>query len=463
MSTVATVGVASGVKPASGQEVRVKPATGEEVEAFVLQNKRWLPDDAEKVLRSMNAADQRRVICAGSMSSVQNPIAVLQARVRKAKDLEEAAARSGGAIPAALLGLESKLAKPATSEELEAFVKSNDRWLEGEAVELLRAMSPVDQRRVISAGTMSGCRDPVAVIQTRVKKAREMELELENLAAGKKPLLHDEKPGPATQSFREEEAAAHLYAPPEEVGAMESKFASSVDSARGGSAGQTLMGDAPGVGGVVEMLKAKYGCLKGQRARVIGETQSLLQFEGGKTAPKAHEGSGWKWVIREEEESKQSAAEAQLAALQKAAALQAEQVAAHKAAELARAQAEAKAYAAAQEAMKAKVRHAGPDSEDGGSSSSSCPSESSLAAKKKKKKPQKDSDSGSGSTMSRKRKSTKKAKPKDTKEKVARALKSKAKESSRSRKDLDSKARKKPKRRASSSSGTCLKPKKSKR
>eukprot|EP00439_Symbiodinium_sp_Y106_P066383 s1784_g10.t2 len=166
------------------------------------------------------------------------------------------------------------------------------------------------------------------------------------------------------------------------------------------------------IAGVVEMLKAKYGCLKGQRARVIGETQSLLQFEGGKTAPKAHEGSGWKWVIREEEESKQSAAEAQLAALQKAAALQAEQVAAHKAAELARAQAEAKAYAAAQEAMKAKVRHAGPDSEDGGSSSSSCPSESSLAAKKKKKKPQKDSDSGSGSTMSRKRKSTKKAKPK---------------------------------------------------
>lgn len=442
-------------KLASSQEVQVKPATIEEVEAFMLHNKRWLPDDAEKVLRSMNAVDQRRVICAGSMSSVQNPIAVLQARVRKAKDLEEAAARSGGAIPAALLGLESKLVKPATSEELEAFVKSNDRWLAGEALELLRAMSPVDQRRVISAGTMSGCRDPVAVIQTRVKKARDMELELENLAAGKKPLLHDEKPGLATRSFREEEAAAHLYAPPEEVCAMESKFASSVDSARGGGAGQTLMGDAPGVGGVVEMLKAKYGCLKGQRARVIGETQSLLQFEGGKTAPKAHEGSGWKWVIREEEESKQSAAEAQLAALQKAAALQAEQVAAHKAAELARAQAEAKAYAAAQEAMQAKVRRAGPDSEDGGSSSSSCPSDSNLAAKKKKKK---DSDSGSGTTMSRKRKPKKKTKPK---EKTPRAPKSK--EASRSRKDVDGKGRKKPKRPVSSCSGTCLQPKKSKR
>eukprot|EP00913_Durusdinium_trenchii_P008752 g8219.t1 len=72
--------------------------------------------------------------------------------------------------------------------------------------------------------------------------------------------------------------------------------------------------------------------------------------EGGKTAPINHEGSGWKWVIREEEEVKQSAAEAQMAALKQAAAMQLAQVEAQKAAELARAQAEAKAYAAAREA-----------------------------------------------------------------------------------------------------------------
>ncbi|CAJ1362351.1 unnamed protein product [Effrenium voratum] len=355
-----------------GIKVEVKPASKEEVEAFIGQNRRWLTDDAEKAFRGMGAADQRRVICAGTMSSVQNPLAVIQARVRKAKDLEAAVSRSGGSVPAVLLGLESKLTKPATAEEVDAFVKSNERWLGGEAVEILKSMTAVDQRRVISAGTMSGCRDPVAVIQTRAKKAREMEMELENLAAGRGPLLKKEgKRTPAAPSFDEEQAAMHLYAPPEEVSAKESRFAPP-ETAEGGAA---LVGDSPGVGGVVEFLKAKYGCSKGQRLKVIGETQALLQFEGGKTAPKDHEGSGWKWVIREEEEVRQSAAQAQLAALQEAAAAQAAQVAAQKAAELARAQAEAKAYAAAQ-ALKAKDGSSGPSSSSkasGASSSSSTP------------------------------------------------------------------------------------------
>merc|ERR1712066_282274 len=65
-----------------------------------------------------------------------------------------------------------------------------------------------------------------------------------------------------------------------------------------------MSGEARGVGGVVEMLKAKYGCARGQRLRVIGETSALLQFEGGKTVPKNHEGSGFRWVFREEEEAK---------------------------------------------------------------------------------------------------------------------------------------------------------------
>eukprot|EP00913_Durusdinium_trenchii_P003387 g3135.t1 len=59
----------------------------------------------------MSGLDQRRVISAGTMSSVQNPIAVIQARVRKAKELEAAVSRSGGKVPAVLLGLESKLVK----------------------------------------------------------------------------------------------------------------------------------------------------------------------------------------------------------------------------------------------------------------------------------------------------------------------------------------------------------------
>merc|ERR1712147_218695 len=52
-------------------------------------------------------------------------------------------------------------------------------------------------------------------------------------------------------------------------------------------------------------MGAKYGCGKGQRLRVIGETCTLLQFDGGKTAPKNQEDKGWKWVTREEEQAKE--------------------------------------------------------------------------------------------------------------------------------------------------------------
>jgi len=64
------------------------------------------------------------------------------------------------------------------------------------------------------------------------------------------------------------------------------------------------MGDGKGIGGVVEALKAKYGLARHERMRVVGETSSLWQFEGGKTVPKNHEGSGFRWVMRDEEESR---------------------------------------------------------------------------------------------------------------------------------------------------------------
>lgn len=442
-------------------EVEVKPASAEELDAFLGQNRRWIPDDAEKVLRGMSGLDQRRVISGGTMSSVQNPVAVIQARVRKAKELEAAVSRSGGKVPAVLLGLESKLIKPATEEDLDGFIKANDRWLGDEAVQTLRSMSAFDQRRVISAGTMSGCRDPVAVIQTRAKKAREMEMELENLAAGKGPLLKKEKPSQApAPSFDEEAAAMHLYAPPEEVFAWESRFApppiEDEDSA--------LVGESPGVGGVVEILKAKYGCSKGQRIRVIGETHSLLQFEGGKTAPKNHEDSGWKWVIREEEEVKQSAAQAQMAALKQAAAAQLAQVEAAKAAELARAQAEAKAYAAAQrEAIRSK-EHAKPKQKEPKAprktrrSSSSC-SSSSSETEEKKHRHQKNPKKGIGrekkarSTKAKKNKKEAKSKA-ATRDALSKSRKTEKKKSEEKRKAKKAAKVKKRKARSSSSSSS---------
>lgn len=259
--------------------VPIKPATREELEAFIQQNKRWLPDDAEQILRNMSPIDQRRVIGAGTMSSVRDPAAVIQARVRKAREMEAQIGRGAGfgtSSGMAGLGLtESRISKPATQEELNSFVKANERWLQGEAEDILRAMNPVDQKRVISAGTMSGCRDPVAVIQTRAKKAREMEAELESLASGPRPPM-PEPQLPPPPNFCEAAAAMHMFAAPEVVSRNESKFAPPLAIV---AEEVVIMGEERGVGGVVEILKAKYGCSKGQRLRVIGETGTLVQFE----------------------------------------------------------------------------------------------------------------------------------------------------------------------------------------
>lgn len=78
----------------------------------------------------------------------------------------------------ALDGDNSFSLKPASKEEVESFASQNKRFLPEDAEQVLRGMSPIDQRRVISAGTMSSCRDPTAVIQARVRKAREMEAQI---------------------------------------------------------------------------------------------------------------------------------------------------------------------------------------------------------------------------------------------------------------------------------------------
>ncbi|CAJ1361215.1 unnamed protein product [Effrenium voratum] len=96
--------------------------------------------------------------------------------------------------------------------------------------------------------------------------------------------------------FSAEAARAFIHATPQEVKSEHSRFASSKKDTESASEGP-LEGKVKGIGGVIEMLRAKYGCSKGQRLQVIGETNALLQFEGGRTAPKNHEGTGWKWVI----------------------------------------------------------------------------------------------------------------------------------------------------------------------
>eukprot|EP00416_Gambierdiscus_australes_P046041 CAMPEP_0171108982 /NCGR_PEP_ID=MMETSP0766_2-20121228/70015_1 /TAXON_ID=439317 /ORGANISM="Gambierdiscus australes, Strain CAWD 149" /LENGTH=93 /DNA_ID=CAMNT_0011570619 /DNA_START=146 /DNA_END=425 /DNA_ORIENTATION=- len=54
----------------------------------------------------------------------------------------------------------------------EDFIGTDREWLPDEAMAeaMLRAMTPEDQRRVIEGGSMSSCRDPMAVLRSRVRQ-----------------------------------------------------------------------------------------------------------------------------------------------------------------------------------------------------------------------------------------------------------------------------------------------------
>lgn len=65
-----------------------------------------------------------------------------------------------------------------------------------------------------------------------------------------------------------------------------------------------LMYSEIGIGGVVEILRARYGCCRGDRICVVGESLKLWKLHGGSTIPKEHAGNGWKWVLKAEEDAK---------------------------------------------------------------------------------------------------------------------------------------------------------------
>ncbi|CAE7442938.1 SLC38A6, partial [Symbiodinium necroappetens] len=220
----------------------------------------------------MPPEDQRRVINGGTLVSCRDAVGVMRSRVRQAKEKE--AILSGAHLAENASASPGRLSRPASKDEVEAFIASNRRWMTPESEEILKLMNPHDQKRVISAGTLSGCRDPVAVLQTRAKRAREMEIEFELIASGKKV----EPPKPAAETmpmpvFSAEAAHAFIHAAPQEVRSENSRFAPPPETDPDSFVTEELEGpltsEVKGIGGVIEMLRAKYGCSKGQRLRVI--------------------------------------------------------------------------------------------------------------------------------------------------------------------------------------------------
>ena len=55
---------------------------------------------------------------------------------------------------------------------LEEFVKVNQAWLNDAAEEYLRGCGPADQRAIMEVGSLTGCRDPMAIVKSRARQAQ---------------------------------------------------------------------------------------------------------------------------------------------------------------------------------------------------------------------------------------------------------------------------------------------------
>lgn len=134
--------------------------TPQEIDAFVIENRQWLNEESEEVVRSMVREDQRRVIEEGPMSNVRDPVAIVKMRAFQGKLRDDRK------------WIEERRDQPI-EVMIEEYLQMNRHWLNDEAEEVLREMDPVDQRNVIETGSLTGCRDPVAVLRSRAKTARQ--------------------------------------------------------------------------------------------------------------------------------------------------------------------------------------------------------------------------------------------------------------------------------------------------
>merc|ERR1712232_595853 len=110
---------------------------------------------------------------------------------------------------------------PATKEEVENFISANLQWLPLEAQEVMRGFNPIDQKRAMSWGSMAGKYNPVSVLHTRVKEAKEWEKEF-----AKKWSQSEEKV--EVKTYTTAAAEGYMFAEATEVDPTESKFGRAV-------------------------------------------------------------------------------------------------------------------------------------------------------------------------------------------------------------------------------------------
>eukprot|EP00927_Polykrikos_kofoidii_P024254 TRINITY_DN22096_c1_g3_i1.p1 TRINITY_DN22096_c1_g3~~TRINITY_DN22096_c1_g3_i1.p1 ORF type:complete len:453 (-),score=73.45 TRINITY_DN22096_c1_g3_i1:371-1729(-) len=121
------------------------------VEAF-LRSEPEVEERAAMMLRSKPAAVQQLVIQRGGLAGTRNPTAVLVSRIRNAEE-----------------GLRPVLDSEKASEVVERFLVIER--VEPHAAARLRRSSKIVQEAVVARGSLSGTRDPTAVLMTRIRDA----------------------------------------------------------------------------------------------------------------------------------------------------------------------------------------------------------------------------------------------------------------------------------------------------
>mmetsp|Transcript_77545 Transcript_77545/g.136812 ORF Transcript_77545/g.136812 Transcript_77545/m.136812 type:complete len:700 (-) Transcript_77545:30-2129(-) len=130
--------------------------TSQEIDDFVVENRRWLSDEAEDILRAMDGQDQRNVLAEGSMSNCRDPVAIVKSRAWN------------GHLKAHREWMEAH--KNDSKEELvEAFISANLKFMNPEAEEALRKLDSEGLWRVADFGSLQGCRDATAIIKIRAR------------------------------------------------------------------------------------------------------------------------------------------------------------------------------------------------------------------------------------------------------------------------------------------------------
>lgn len=139
-----------------GSQESVVGPSADEIDEFVVENRRWLSDEAEEILRNMDGADQMHVVAEGSMSNCRDSVAIVKSRawnghLKAHRDWMEARRDLGH------------------DELLNDFIAANTKWMNDEAEGVLREMSRDVLWGVIDFGSLAGCRDPTAILRIRAR------------------------------------------------------------------------------------------------------------------------------------------------------------------------------------------------------------------------------------------------------------------------------------------------------